>query len=99
MAHNINFNEQTGKHSVGQMVQSYFLKAGVNTQNRKHGAHALRHSLAINMLEKGTTLPVISEVLGHEYTSSTEYYLRVDLKSMRQCVLDVPTVSSTFYNQ
>jgi site-specific recombinase XerD len=86
-------------YSVSQMVQSYFQKAGVNVEDRKHGAHALRHSLATNMLEKGTTLPVISEVLGHEYTSSTEYYLRVDLKSMRQCALDVPPVLSSFYNQ
>ncbi len=86
-------------YSVSQMVQSLFLKAGINTENRKHGAHALRHSLAVNMLEKGTTLPVISEVLGHEYTSSTEYYLRVDTKSMRQCALEVPSVSIDFYNQ
>ena len=86
-------------YSVGQMVQSYFLQAGVNTESRKHGAHALRHSLAVNMLEKGTTLPVISEVLGHEYTSSTEYYLRVDRTTMRKCVLEVPAVSPAFYNQ
>ena len=86
-------------YSVGGMVQSYFLKAGIEIESKKHGVHTLRHSLAVNMLEKGTTLPVISEVLGHEYTSSTEYYLRVDLKSMRQCALDVPPVSPSFYNQ
>lgn len=86
-------------YSVGQMVQSLFIKAGINTENRKHGAHVLRHSLAVNMLEKGTTLPVISEVLGHEYTSSTEYYLRVDLKSMRKCVLEVCEILPSFYNQ
>jgi site-specific recombinase XerD len=84
---------------VSMRIQSYFLKAGIQTENKKHGSHALRHSLAAKMLEKGTTVPVISEVLGHEYTSSTEYYLRVDLKSMRQCALDVQPVSQSFYNQ
>lgn len=86
-------------HSLSGIVHSYFLKAGINIEKRKHGAHALRHSLASILLEQGTALPVISEVLGHEHTSSTEYYLRIDLKSMRQCALDVPSVSSLFYNQ
>ena len=86
-------------HSLSGIVHSYFLKAGINIEKRKHGAHALRHSLASRLLEQETALPVISEVLGHEHTSSTEYYLRIDLKSMRQCALDVPSVSSLFYNQ
>jgi integrase len=51
------------------------------------------------MLEQSTVLPVISEVLGHESTESTRYYLRIDLKSMRQCVLDVPPVPIDFYEQ
>jgi integrase len=86
-------------HSITCVVHRSFVRAGVNIENRRHGPHALRHSLAGILLEKGTVLPVISEVLGHEYTSSTEYYLRIDLKSMRQCALNVPLVSTSFYNQ
>jgi site-specific recombinase XerD len=59
----------------------------------------MRHSLAGILLEKETILPVISEVLGHESTASTTYYLRIDLKSMRQCALEVPSVSISFYQQ
>jgi len=59
----------------------------------------LRHSLAKRLLEQQTMLPVISEVLGHESTESTKFYLRVDINSMRQCALDVPEVSPSFYNQ
>ena len=86
-------------HSITCVVHHSFVRAGVNIENRRHGPHSLRHSLAGILLEKGTVLPVISEVLGHEYTSSTEYYLRIDLKSMRQCALSVPLVSTSFYNQ
>lgn len=86
-------------HSITFVVHRSFVRAGINIENRRHGPHALRHSLAGILLEKGTVLPVISEVLGHEHTSSTEYYLRIDLKSMRQCALDVPLVSTSFYNQ
>jgi len=81
------------------IVHSYFVKSGINITYRKHGPHALRHSLAGILLERETTLPVISEVLGHESTASTTYYLRIDLKSMRQCALEVPSVSDTFYQQ
>lgn len=84
---------------IESLVQHTFTKSGINTKNRRHGPHALRHSLAGRLLERQTVLPVISEVLGHENTESTKFYLRVDLTSMRQCALDVPEVSPSFYNQ
>ncbi|MEO7044668.1 MAG: site-specific integrase [Ferruginibacter sp.] len=85
--------------AITGIVHSYFVKAGINITQRKHGPHALRHSLASILLEKQTVLPVISEVLGHQDTASTTYYLRIDLKSMSKCPLDVPPVSSSFYQQ
>ncbi|MFO7882371.1 MAG: site-specific integrase [Kosmotogaceae bacterium] len=85
--------------AVGSLVHRAFVKAGIDIKNRRHGTHALRHSLAGRLLERQTVLPVISEVLGHENTESTKYYLRVDLISMKQCALDVPEVSASFYNQ
>lgn len=87
------------KGAITGIVHGYFVKSGVNIAHRKHGAHALRHSLAGVLLEKETILPLISEVLGHQYTASTRYYLRIDLASMRKCVLDVPPVAASFYQQ
>lgn len=84
---------------VESLVQHAFAKAGINTKNRHHGPHSLRHSLAGRLLERQTLLPVICEVLGHENTESTKFYLRVDLTSMRPCALDVPEVLPSFYNQ
>jgi|GEM_PF-3218419 len=51
---------------------------GVNTEERKHGLHSMRHSLASRFLENREPLPVISEALGHQKTSSTMFYLRID---------------------
>ena len=84
---------------ITRIVQNTFVKTGINTKGRRHGPHALRHSLAGRLLEKQITLPVISEVLGHENTESTRFYLRIDLTSLRRCVLEVPTVSQDFYFQ
>jgi len=85
--------------SITGVVHKALIRAGVSIENRKHGPHALRHSLAGILLEKGTIVPVISEVLGHKNTESTNYYLRIDLKSMRQCCLEVQLVSPSFYDQ
>lgn len=84
---------------VTHVVQRAFKNAEINIKGRRFGPHSLRHSLGFRMLEKSTVLPVISEVLGHESTESTRYYLRIDLKSMMQCMLDVPPVPIDFYEQ
>jgi len=85
--------------SVTGIVHSSLVRAGISIENRKHGAHVLRHSLASILLEKGIILPIISEVLGHENTESAKFYLRIDLKSLRQCTLEVPSVAVSFYGQ
>ena len=84
---------------VTHVVQRAFRKAEISVQGKRFGPHALRHSLASRLLEERTALPVISEVLGHQSSESTRYYLRIDLKSMQQCMLDVPAVTSDFYEQ
>lgn len=84
---------------VTHVVQRAFRKAGIATVGKKFGPHSLRHSLGFRMLEQHTALPVMSEVLGHENTESTRYYLRIDLASMQQCMLDAPPVTKNFYQQ
>jgi len=85
--------------SIFGITSSALKRAGVSIVNKKHGAHALRHSLAARMLEGQTILPVISEVLGHEKTDSTMYYMRIDINSLSACMLDVIPVGDSFYEQ
>jgi site-specific recombinase XerD len=73
--------------------------SGVETAGRKHGAHSMRHSLASRFLENQVSMPVISEALGHQSTASTMSYLRIDVESLRKCVLNVPLVDTSFYEQ
>ena len=84
---------------VTHIVQRAFRKAGIDITNRKFGPHSLRHSLGFRMLEQNTILPVISDVFGHQSTESTRYYLRIDLESMKQCMLEVPSITESFYHQ
>lgn len=78
-------------------IAEWMRYAGIDSTGKKKGPHALRHSLATNLLGLNSPLPVISEILGHASTDSTLVYTRVSIDMLRQCALDVPFVSSTFY--
>ena len=84
---------------VGNVVQSVMRKSGIDTSQRKHGPHSLRHALATNMLGLGATMPTISEVLGHQSSETTNVYFKIDIQSLRKCVLPVPEVAKRFYEQ
>lgn len=84
---------------VTQIAIRNFAQAKIDTSNKHHGSHSLRHTLATLLLEDNVKLPVISEILGHDNTESTKYYLRVDVQALRKCTLDVPLVCNIFYNQ
>jgi site-specific recombinase XerD len=84
---------------LSNIISDIIYKAGIETKDRHHGAHCLRHSLATQLLNQGTTLPVISEVLGHSNSQSTMIYLGVDVNGLLGCSLYVPPVPDSFYMQ
>ena len=92
------YRPMTGE-AVSNAVRQIIDASGVSIGQRKHGPHAMRHSLASRLLEHSVSLPVISESLGHEKTESTMTYLRIDRNALRQCALDVPMVDASFYRQ
>lgn len=92
------FTAMTNK-AVAGMLNRIISTSGVDITGRKHGAHAMRHSLASRFLENKESIPVISEALGHQSTETTASYLRIDIENLRQCALDTPIVSGLFYSQ
>ena len=58
------------------------------------GMHSLRGALAVAMIGNGTPMPVVSAVLGHASSDTTQaYYLRFDTERLRCCALDVEDVT------
>ncbi len=85
--------------AVSRVVSGTIYHSGIDTGYRKHGSHALRHTMAGFLLEGKTPVPVIAEILGHTSVQTTMSYLRVDVENLRQCALDVPFVEIAFYEQ
>lgn len=80
--------------TLHSIVTQYMNKAGINIpEGKKHGPHALRHSLASALLNNDTPMPVISEILGHTDTEATSVYLKIDILHLRDYSLDVPPVN------
>lgn len=84
---------------VSASIRRIINSSKVDIRNRKTGPHAMRHTLASQLLSNGVALPVISETLGHANTQTTMGYLRIDINGLMSCTLDVPMVSSDFYMQ
>lgn len=71
-----------------RQITRYMRKAGIDQRGRKHsGFHALRHSAGSMLLEMETSLPVITDILGHSDSGITAVYLKTDLQKMAECVL------------
>jgi integrase len=57
-------------------------------ENRRHGMHSLRHTLATRLLEHGTPIEQIADILGHQTVTATGAYLKSSLRLLAQCALD-----------
>lgn len=72
------------------IFNKYLNHSTVSVGNRKHGPHALRHSLAAKLLENNTPMPVITGILGHKDINTTSKYLSIDVEGLRKTSLEVP---------
>ena len=71
-----------GAAAPANIVRRRMDDAGIATAGR--GAHALRHTAAQHLLDRGVSMKVIGDYLGHRDLRSTKTYARHDLNTLRE---------------
>jgi integrase/recombinase XerD len=75
--------------AVTEAFQGWTRRAGLPIPYQ--GPHCLRHSLAIHLLRRGTSIKAIGDLLGHRSAEATCVYLRLNLADLRGAALEVPS--------
>jgi integrase/recombinase XerD len=81
------FEGQYGGQYTTRSVQQFFRKSLLKANiTKKQGVHSLRHSYATHLLENGTDIRFIQELLGHNNIKTTLLYTQVTDLSLRKII-------------
>ena len=75
-----------GKYSTRSAQQVFKIALERSKINKDLGIHSLRHSFATHLLEQGTDIRFIQELLGHKDIKTTLLYTHVSDKSIRKII-------------
>ena len=83
------YGGQYSTRSAQQVFKNALQKAKIN---KTVGIHSLRHSFATHLLEQGTDIRFIQELLGHNDIKTTLIYTEVSNKSIRKIISPLDTL-------
>ena len=75
-----NLGEPISRQSFFILIKKLCLEAGIE---KEISPHTLRHSFATHLLEAGTDLRLIQEMLGHEDISTTQIYTHLSKQKIK----------------
>ncbi len=82
------YEPYTSSGSLYDVIEPYIMKSGICSDNRSKGFHSLRHSLASWLIEAGTPLMTVSDILGHLNPDSSKIYIKTGIEQLRKCTIE-----------
>lgn len=81
-------------------LEKYMDLAGVKRNPKdKLGMHTFRRSLGTELMESGSSLELVSQILGHDGTSATQLYIAYSEELLAECPLDLKSLPSLWEDQ
>jgi len=88
---------QINASGLHMIVDGYLKRAKIKIPaGKKHGPHALRHSIATLLLENNVPISTIKEILSHKSSETTKIYLKIAQKQLLECALEVPKLEKNY---
>lgn len=78
----------TSHPAVGAIVRFHLRRVGIDAPSR--GPHMLRHSMATRMVNTGTPIKIIADMLGHKSIDTTAIYSKVDIVRLALAAMPFP---------
>jgi len=76
------------RHAVSRVVHNAYQRIGLTHLGL--GTHALRHTLANRLLEHGSSLKEVADILRHKSLDTTLIYTKIDSRRLRYIALPWP---------
>jgi site-specific recombinase XerD len=72
--------------TLRHVVKKHLRRAGIKTKGA--GAHTFRYSCAQRLFENDFSIKVIGDYLGHRHLGTTQRYMKIDLKHLREVAIN-----------
>ena len=92
LRHSVPAGAPVTRHIVRGIIRRACARVGILPP--RDGPHTFRHTLATRMVQSGTLLTEVADVLGHQSIDTTAIYTKVDLTSLAQAAMPWPEVAS-----
>jgi len=88
LQHRAPFGSLQSSSTIAKIVRWALAQAELET--RASGAHALRHTAASHLIQRGVSFKTVADILGHQSLQTTAIYAKLDLPALAAVALPWP---------
>ena len=82
-----------GPRAISMIVSQRMRRCGLHGVIPRRGAHSLRRALGARLLEAGTPIDTLRQILGHTRIDSARPYLSISEQGLRDCAISLAAIT------